>query len=120
MSIGICQLSQDFEFTSIFFNAPASNAEVTCSPEESKTSSSRLSNSSEIAFDLDIGEYTKPIQLGDAVFILYAENIQKEKIQPISEVREMIERSLRQEIAQESVNLWLEDLRSKAYIRYFM
>ena len=75
---------------------------------------------SEIAFDLDIGEYTKPIQLGDAVFILYAENIQKEKIQPISEVREIIERSLRQEIAQESVNLWLEDLRSKAYIRYFM
>ena len=75
---------------------------------------------SEIAFDLDIGEYTKPIQLGDAVFILYAENIQKEKIQPISEVREIIEKSLRQEIAQESVNLWLEDLRSKAYIRYFM
>ena len=75
---------------------------------------------SQIAFDLDIGEYTKPIQLGDAVFILYAENIQEEKIQPISEVREIIEKSLRQEIAQESVNLWLEDLRSKAYIRYFM
>ena len=75
---------------------------------------------SEIAFDLDIGEYTQPIQLGDAVFILYAENIQKEKIQPISEVREIIEESLRQEIAKESVNLWLEDLRSKAYIRYFM
>ena len=34
---------------------------------------------SQIAFDLDIGEYTQPIQLGDAVFILYAENIRKKK-----------------------------------------
>ena len=48
------------------------------------------------------------------------ENIQEEKIQPISQFRDIIENTLRQEIAQESVNLWLEDLRSKAYIRYYM
>ena len=75
---------------------------------------------SQVAFDLNIGEYTKPIQLGDAVFILYAENIQKEKIQPISQVRDVIEKTLSQEIAQNSLDEWLEDLRAKAYIRYFL
>lgn len=75
---------------------------------------------SQIAFSLNIGEHSQPIQLGETVFILYAENIQEEKIQPISQVRDLIENTLRQEIAQESVNLWLEDLRSKAYVRYYM
>ena len=75
---------------------------------------------SKVAFDLNVGEYTQPIQLDEAVFILYAENIQKEKIQPISQVRDLIEKQLRQEIAQNSLNEWLEDLRSKAYIRYFL
>ena len=75
---------------------------------------------SQVAFDLNIGEYTQPIQLGDAVFILYAENIQKEKIQPISQVRDVIEKILSQETAQNSLDEWLEDLRAKAYIRYFL
>jgi len=75
---------------------------------------------SEVAFDLKIGEYTQPIQLGEAVFILYAENIQNEKIQPISQVRELIETNLSREIAQKALDEWLEDLRSKAYVRYFL
>ena len=75
---------------------------------------------SEVAFDLNIGEYTQPIQLGEAVFILYAENIQNEKIQPISQVRELIETNLSREIAQKALDEWLEDLRSKAYVRYFL
>ena len=75
---------------------------------------------SQVAFGLNVGEYTEPIKLGNAVFILYAENIQKEKIQPISQVRDLIEKTLSQEIAQTSLNEWLEDLRTKAYIRYFL
>jgi peptidyl-prolyl cis-trans isomerase SurA len=75
---------------------------------------------SQVAFDLNIGEYTQPIQLGEAVFILYAENIQREKIQPISQVRDLIEINLSQEIAQNALDEWLEDLRSKAYVRYFL
>jgi hypothetical protein len=58
--------------------------------------------------------------LGEAVFILYAENIQREKIQPISQVRDLIEINLSQEIAQNALDEWLEDLRSKAYVRYFL
>lgn len=75
---------------------------------------------SEVAFDLNIGEYTQPIQLGEAVFILYAENIQNEKIQPISQVRDLLETNLSREIAQKALDEWLEDLRSKAYVRYFL
>ena len=59
---------------------------------------------SQIAFDLDIGEYTQPIQLGDAVFILYAENIQEEKFSQYQKL-EKYRKSLGQEIAQESVNI---------------
>ena len=75
---------------------------------------------SDIAFKLKIGEYTQPIRLGNTIFILYAENIQEEKIQPIIKVSEIIEKSLSQEISQDSFNDWLEGLRSKAYIRYYM
>lgn len=75
---------------------------------------------SQVAFDLNIGEYTQPIVLENAVFILYAENIQEEKIQPISQVRDLIENLLNQQIAQTSLDEWLESLREKAYIRYFL
>ena len=75
---------------------------------------------SQIAFNLEVGEYTQPIQLGDSVFILYAENMQEEKIQPISQVIDIIESILKQEISQESLDVWIENLRSKAYIRYFI
>lgn len=75
---------------------------------------------SKVAFDLAIGEHTQPIQLGDAVFILYAENLQEEKIQPISQVRDLIEDVLSREIAQESLEQWLTELRAKAYVRYFL
>ena len=73
-----------------------------------------------IAFNLKIGEYSKPIRLGNSVFILYAENFKEECIQPISEVREVIEKLLTKEIAQISINDWLDKLRANAYIKYYL
>ena len=75
---------------------------------------------SEIAFDLDIGEYSKPIIIDNAVFIIYAENIKDEMIQPISEVRDIIEEILKQELSKKAMNEWLNQLRENAYIRYFI
>ena len=75
----------------------------------------------EIAFQLDPGEYTKPIQIDNAVFILYAEAIKESMIQPISEVRDIIENILNQAIIKETTDKWLTELREKkAYIRYFL
>ena len=74
----------------------------------------------EIAFQLDAGEYSKPIQIDNAVFILYAEAIKESMIQPISEVRDIIENILNQAIIKETTDKWLTELREKAYIRYFL
>lgn len=74
----------------------------------------------EIAFQLNAGEYTQPIQIDNAVFILYAEDIKESMIQPISEVRDIIENMLNQAIAKETTEKWLTELREKAFIRYFL
>jgi diphthamide synthase (EF-2-diphthine--ammonia ligase) len=41
-------------------------------------------------------------------------------IQPVTQVREAIEEVLVGEIARETQKRWIETLRSKAYIRYYM
>lgn len=74
----------------------------------------------DIAFQLNAGEYTQPIQIDNAVFILYAEAIKESMIQPISEVRDVIENMLNQAIAKETTEKWLTELRDKAYIRYYL
>ncbi|MAV39716.1 MAG: hypothetical protein CML12_03960 [Puniceicoccaceae bacterium] len=74
----------------------------------------------EIAFQLKAGEYTKPIQIDNAVFILYAEAIKESMIQPISEVRDIIENLLSQTIIKETTDNWLGKLREKAFIRYYL
>lgn len=75
---------------------------------------------SDIAFGLGPGNYSQPIELGGTIFILYAENKRDETIQPVSEVRDIIENVLVGEIARESQEKWLQELREDAYVRYFM
>ena len=41
-------------------------------------------------------------------------------IQPISEVRDIIEEILKQELSKKAMNEWLNQLRENAYIRYFI
>ncbi|MFP4069513.1 MAG: foldase protein PrsA [Verrucomicrobiota bacterium] len=75
---------------------------------------------SSIAFELEPGDYSEPVELGGTIFILYAEDKREEMIQPISMVREVIEEVLVGEIARETQERWLRDLRNDAYVRYFM
>lgn len=72
------------------------------------------------AFNLKIGNYSQPIEIADTIFILYAEDKREEIIQPVSQVRDIIENVLAGEIARETQNKWLEEIRDEAYIRYFM
>ena len=69
---------------------------------------------SDIAFDLQPGEYSQAIELNNTIFILYCQNKREEMIQPISEVRDVIEDVLVGEIARETQERWLEDLRNRA------
>jgi parvulin-like peptidyl-prolyl isomerase len=75
---------------------------------------------SDIAFNLEPGEYSQPVELSGTIFILYAEDKREEMIQPVSQVRDIIENVLVGEIARETQEKWLQDLRNEAYIRYFM
>lgn len=72
------------------------------------------------AFNLKPGEYSAPIELGETIFILYAEDKREEMIQPISQVRDIIENVLVGEIARETQGKWLEDVRNRAYVRYYL
>jgi len=75
---------------------------------------------SDAAFALNAGEYSQPIELGGTIFILYAEDKREEMIQPVSQVRDIIENVLVCEIAREAQEKWLEGIRNESYIRYFM
>ena len=75
---------------------------------------------SDAAFALNAGEYSQPIELGGTIFILYAEDKREEMIQPVSQVRDIIENVLVGEIAREAQEKWLEGIRNESYIRYFM
>lgn len=74
----------------------------------------------DIAFGLGAGNFSQPVELGGTIFILYAEDFREEMIQPISQVRDIIENVLIGEIAREAQDKWLEDLRNEAYVRYFI
>ncbi|MEC8333566.1 MAG: peptidylprolyl isomerase [Verrucomicrobiota bacterium] len=75
---------------------------------------------SDTAFSLETGNYSQPIEIDGTIFILYAENKRDEMIQPVSEVRDIIENVLIGEIARETQEKWLQEIRSEAYVRYFM
>jgi peptidyl-prolyl cis-trans isomerase SurA len=75
---------------------------------------------SDTAFGLEEGSYSQPIELSGTIFILYAENKREEMIQPVSQVRDIIENVLVGEIAREAQEKWLQEIRNDAYVRYFM
>ncbi|MGB0744609.1 MAG: peptidylprolyl isomerase [Opitutales bacterium] len=75
---------------------------------------------SDAAFKLEPGQYSEPIELKDTIFILYSEDKREEMIQPISQVRDIIENVLIGEIARESQEAWLQDVRNNSYVRYYI
>ncbi|MEC8209132.1 MAG: peptidylprolyl isomerase [Verrucomicrobiota bacterium] len=75
---------------------------------------------SDIAFGLEKSQYSQAIEIGGAIFILYAEDKREEMIQSVAQVRDIIENVLVGEIARETQEKWLNDLRNDAYVRYFL
>lgn len=75
---------------------------------------------SDAAFSLKSGDYSAPIELNNTIFILYAEDKRNEMIQPITQVRDIIENVLVGEIARETQERWLQEMRNQSYVRYFM
>ena len=74
---------------------------------------------SAIAFNLDKGQYSDPVTLGQQIFILYVDDKRDEGIQSINEVRDRIEEILVSQLARQAQQQWIERLRREAYIRYY-
>jgi peptidyl-prolyl cis-trans isomerase SurA len=75
---------------------------------------------SDVAFSLEPGQYSQAIEIDGTIFILYAEDKREEMIQPVAQVRDIIENVLVGEIARETQEKWLNELRNDAYVRYFL
>jgi len=74
---------------------------------------------SEPLFQLAKGEGTQPIVMPEGAFLLYVEDRRFAGIQPITEVRDDIERTLVQQMARESQDRWLERLRRNGYVKHY-
>lgn len=75
---------------------------------------------SAVAFELNPGEFSQPIKLDETIFILYCEDKRNEMIQPVTQVRDAIENVLAGEIARETQERWIRNLRENSYVRYFL
>lgn len=71
------------------------------------------------AFELDAGEFSEPLVIGNQVYILYVEERRDEGIQPMADVRERIEEILANQISRQAQKAWIERLRKDAFVRYF-
>ncbi len=74
---------------------------------------------SKVAFNLGKGEASTPILLQEGCYILFAEDRRFAGIQPIDEVRDMIERLLVQQMGRANQERWLERLRRNGYVKHY-
>lgn len=70
-------------------------------------------------FALKVGEVTEPVIIGDMIFILKVEEKKGDGIQPIDDVREQIEWAIVEQNGRAEYMKWVEDLRSRAFIKYY-
>lgn len=74
----------------------------------------------EVAFQLEPGQSSGVIEQGDNLFIIKVEEKREEGIQELEKVRNEIELAITQQIARQTAQRWLERIRKKAYIKYFL
>jgi len=74
----------------------------------------------EIAFKQPKGTLTDVVDLPEACFLMLVEDVRSSHVKPLAEVRDEIEKNL---LAQERARLqakWVDRLKSKSFIRYFL
>ncbi|MEZ5276443.1 MAG: peptidylprolyl isomerase [Opitutaceae bacterium] len=73
----------------------------------------------DVAFSLEKGAFSQPIRTEKDIFILFVEDKRDAGVQPISEVRDQIERILISQMSRDAQERYLERLRRDGYVRYF-
>ncbi|MEM9025343.1 MAG: peptidylprolyl isomerase [Verrucomicrobiota bacterium] len=75
---------------------------------------------SDAAFALEPGEVSQPVKLGTRIYLLYLEDKRDEMIQPLTEVRDVIESIISNRIGRENQQRWMERIRARGYVKYFI
>ena len=73
----------------------------------------------EVAFSLKPGEHSRLIDTPEGYYILQVDDVKPEHTRPLAEVRDEIEKILLQKQRANMQDLWVKELRAKAYIRLF-
>lgn len=74
----------------------------------------------DVAFSLKPGQFSDVVNTAEACYLLLAEDVQSAHVKTLAEVREEIERIL---VAQERDRLyrqWIDRLKTKSFVRYFL
>ncbi|MFP4352652.1 MAG: peptidyl-prolyl cis-trans isomerase [Puniceicoccaceae bacterium] len=74
----------------------------------------------EVAFSLEAGETSGPVPFRGNVLFFHVAEIRDAGPMPLSEVRDTIEEILLDRIARQAREKWIQRLREKAYIEYFI
>lgn len=74
----------------------------------------------DVAFSLQKGQHSQPIELQGIQYILFVEDRKDAGVQPLSEVREQIEWTITSMLSRQAQQRWLENLRQKYYVRYIL
>ncbi|MGB0372324.1 MAG: foldase protein PrsA [Opitutales bacterium] len=75
---------------------------------------------SDAAFALEPGHISEPVKLGDRIYLLYLEEKRPEMIQPLTEVRDVIESIISNRLGRENQQRWMERIRARGYVKYFI
>ena len=73
----------------------------------------------DVAFALQPGMVSEPIVTPKAVFLIMVDEVQKEHVQNLTEIREDIEKRLKAEEIKRLRKQFVDRLKKKAYVRYF-
>lgn len=74
----------------------------------------------DLAFQLPVGQRSSLIDKPEAVYIMLVEEARARHTRPLTEVRDEIERGLVSSERARLQKLWIERMRKKAFIRYFL
>jgi len=74
----------------------------------------------DVAFSLGAGETSDPVPFRGSVLFFHVAKIRDAGAMPLSEVRDPIEEILLDRISREAREKWIQRLREKAYIEYFI
>lgn len=74
----------------------------------------------EVAFQLEEGDFSEPIQVGPSFFILYADEVRSGGLQPLADVRGQIEQLLSEKFSRQVQRRWIERIRENAFIEIYI